>query len=33
MADKEKTLTDKRVDKLMNKLIQSYTEKLGAEIR
>lgn len=31
--DPTQTLRDKEVDKVMEKLIQSYKEKLGAEIR
>ena len=33
MADDTKTLTDKYVDKVMEKLISSLTDKAGAEIR
>jgi phenylalanyl-tRNA synthetase beta chain len=33
MADDTKTLTDKYVDKVMDKLMSSFTEKAGAEIR
>jgi phenylalanyl-tRNA synthetase beta chain len=33
MADNAKTLTDKYVDKVMKKLINSFTEKVGAELR
>ena len=33
MADKTKTLTDKYVDKVMGKLIDSFKEKAGAELR
>jgi phenylalanyl-tRNA synthetase beta chain len=33
MADNTKTLTDKYVDKVMKKLINSFTEKVGAELR
>ena len=32
-ADKEKTLTDKEIDAMMNKIIVSYEKDLGAEIR
>jgi phenylalanyl-tRNA synthetase beta chain len=32
-SDKEKTLTDKEIDALMNKIIVSYEKDLGAEIR
>ena len=33
MADDTKTLTDKYVDKVMEKLMSSFTDKVGAEIR
>ncbi len=33
LQDDEKTLTDKQIDKIMNKLIGSYKHQLGAEIR
>jgi phenylalanyl-tRNA synthetase beta chain len=33
MADESKTLTDKYVDKIMGKLIHSFKEKAGAEMR
>jgi phenylalanyl-tRNA synthetase beta subunit len=33
MADETKTLTDKYVDKVMNKLMHSFKEKVGAELR
>ncbi|MDE7074299.1 MAG: phenylalanine--tRNA ligase subunit beta [Odoribacter sp.] len=33
LQDEEKTLTDKQIDKIMNKLIGSYKHLLGAEIR
>ncbi|MAW21041.1 MAG: phenylalanine--tRNA ligase subunit beta [Flavobacteriales bacterium] len=33
MADSTKTLTDKYVDKVMDKLIKSFIEKAGAEVR
>ena len=33
MANETKTLTDKYVDKIMGKLINSFTEKVGAELR
>ena len=33
MADDTKTLTDKYVDKVMEKLMKSFTDKAGAEIR
>lgn len=33
MSDKSKTLTDKEVDKVMEKLITSFQDKAGAEIR
>ena len=32
-SDKEKTLTDKEIDALVNKIIVSYEKDLGAEIR
>ena len=32
-SDKEKTLTDKEIDSMMNKIIVSYEKELGAEIR
>ncbi|MGI8583025.1 MAG: phenylalanine--tRNA ligase subunit beta [Chitinophagaceae bacterium] len=32
-SDKEKTLTDKEIDAMMNKIIVSYEKGLGAEIR
>ncbi|HIL66704.1 MAG TPA: hypothetical protein EYG43_02310, partial [Flavobacteriales bacterium] len=32
-ADENKTLTDKYVDKVMEKLIKSFKEKVGAKIR
>lgn len=32
-SDKEKTLTDKEIDSMMNKIIVSYEKDLGAEIR
>jgi phenylalanyl-tRNA synthetase beta chain len=32
-SDKEKTLTDKEIDAMMNKIIVSYEKELGAEIR
>jgi phenylalanyl-tRNA synthetase beta chain len=32
-SDKEKTLTDKEIDSMMNKIIVSYEKQLGAEIR
>jgi phenylalanyl-tRNA synthetase beta chain len=32
-SDKEKTLTDKEIDALMNKITASYEKELGAEIR
>ena len=31
--DPEKTLTDKQVDKIMDKLVKQYKDKLGAELR
>jgi len=33
MADDSKTLTDKYVGKVMEKLMSSFTDKAGAEIR
>ena len=33
MADESKTLTDIYVDKVMEKLMSSFTDKAGAEIR
>ncbi len=33
LQDEEKTLTDKQIDKIMNKLIGTYKHQLGAEIR
>ena len=33
LEDKTKTLTDKHIDKVMNKLIKSYENKLGAIVR
>lgn len=33
LQDEEKTLTDKQIDKIMNKLIGAYRHLLGAEIR
>lgn len=33
LQDEEKTLTDKQIDKIMNKLMGSYKHLLGAEIR
>lgn len=33
LQDEEKTLTDKQIDKIMNKLIGTYKHLLGAEIR
>lgn len=33
LQDKEKTLTDKQIDKVMNRLMSVYKEQLGAEIR
>ncbi|MEO5782567.1 MAG: phenylalanine--tRNA ligase subunit beta, partial [Ginsengibacter sp.] len=32
-SDKEKTLTDKEIDSMMNKIIVTYQKELGAEIR
>ena len=33
LQDTEKTLTDKQIDAIMQKLIKSYSEKLGAKLR
>ncbi len=33
LSDQEKTLTDKVIDKIMNKLMKTYESKLGATIR
>ena len=33
MADDTKTLTDKNVDKVIDKLIKSFKKEVGAEIR
>ena len=33
LEDNTKTLTDKYIDKVMNKLISSYETKVGAEVR
>lgn len=33
LQDKEKTLTDKQIDAIMQKLITNFTEKLGAKLR
>lgn len=33
LQDEEKTLTDKQIDKIMNKLMGTYKHQLGAEIR
>lgn len=33
LQDKSKTLTDKQIDKIMSKLQQTFTTKLGAELR
>ena len=33
IQDSEKTLTDNQIDSIMNKLINSFKQKLGAEIR
>ncbi|WP_010181308.1 phenylalanine--tRNA ligase subunit beta [Aquimarina agarilytica] len=33
LHDKNKTLTDKQIDKIMNKLQQSFEKELGAELR
>ena len=31
--DEEKTMTDKDIDSMMNKIIGAYEKELGAEIR
>ena len=33
LQDEHKTLTDKQIDKIMNKLQSSFEHKLGAELR
>ena len=33
LEDKDKTLTDKHIDKVINKIIKAFQEKAGAEIR
>ena len=33
LQDKEKTLTDKQIDNIMQKLIKALTEKLDAKLR
>ena len=33
LQDKEKTLTDKQIDAIMQKLIKALTEKLNAKLR
>ena len=33
LQDSEKTLIDKEIDKVMEKLMKGYKEKLGAEVR
>lgn len=33
LLDEEKTLTDKQIDKIMNKLIGAYKHQFNAEIR
>jgi phenylalanyl-tRNA synthetase beta chain len=33
LQDTEKTLNDKQIDKIMQKLIKSYEKQLGAELR
>ena len=33
LEDKTKTLTDRHIDKVMSKLISSYENKVGAEVR
>ena len=33
LEDKTKTLSEKHIDKVINKLIRSYENKIGAEVR
>jgi len=33
LQDEKKTLTDKQIDKIMNKLQHNFEQKLGAELR
>jgi phenylalanyl-tRNA synthetase beta chain len=33
LQDENGTLTDKQIDKIMNKLLQRYESELGAELR
>ena len=33
LQDENKTLTDKQIDKIMNKLQQNFEKELGAELR
>ena len=33
LESSEKTLTDKEIDKVMSNLIQSFEQKVGAEVR
>ncbi len=33
LQDEKKTLTDKQIDKIMNKLQQNFEKQLGAELR
>jgi phenylalanyl-tRNA synthetase beta chain len=33
LQDEKQTLTDKQIDKIMNKFIKTFKDKLGAEIR
>ena len=33
LEDKEKTLNDSEIDKVMNSLIKAFEQKVGAEIR
>jgi len=33
LQDERKTLTDKQIDKIMNKLRANFEEQLGAELR
>jgi phenylalanyl-tRNA synthetase beta chain len=33
LQDREATLTDEKIDRIMKKLMEAYTRELGAEIR
>ena len=33
LQNKKKTLTDKEIDKVMDKLVKTYTNQLGAQLR